>query len=76
MEKDYQKAIKIVNDIIVKDPKFYEAMLIKAQILHEGFSNTDSAKKHLEIIVEKAKPGKSIHTWASSLYDELSFKTE
>ena len=71
MNKDFQMAIKIVNEILEKDPTFHDALFVKAQILHEGFRNTDSAKKYLKRIVEQAKSGQKIHTWASSLYDQL-----
>ena len=61
----------MVNIILQKDPKFHEAMLVKAQILHEGFNNVDGAKKYLKIVIDQAEQGSTIHTWAFSFYEKL-----
>ncbi len=74
MNKDYSKAIGIVNDILLQDPDFYEAMLVKAQILSEGFNNTDSAKKYLQKVITNTQPDESIHVWSSTLYEQLETK--
>lgn len=71
MNKDYPEALKIVNNILLKDPKFYDALFVKAQILHDGFNNTDGAKKNLKTVIAQTETGQTIHTWASSLYDQL-----
>lgn len=73
MRKEYDQALKAVNNILNRDPEFSEALLIKAQILWEGFENSASAKGNLKKIIE-TKKGKDepIHRWASTLYDELT----
>jgi len=71
MNKEYSKAFEIVNSILLKDPEFHEALFVKAQILHEGFNNIDAAKKYLRIVIDKAEQGNTIHTWSSSLFDQL-----
>jgi uncharacterized protein len=76
MNKNYEKAIGIVNVILLQDPKFYEAMLVKAQILHEGFDNTDSAKKYLNKVITNTKPDDTIHVWSSTLYERYFKRTE
>ena len=73
MRKEYDQALKTVNNILNKDPEFSEALLIKAQILWEGFENSATAKANLKKItgikIDKDEP---IHRWASNLYDELT----
>ncbi|MCK5311632.1 MAG: hypothetical protein KAJ62_05955 [Desulfobacteraceae bacterium] len=74
--KDYIKAIAIVDKILQQDPRFYEAMLVKAEILHEGFIKTDSAKKYLREIMKNTLPDENIHIWASAFYEKLEKNTE
>ena len=76
MNKDFKTAIAIVNDILDKDPEFYEAMFVKAQILEQGFRRTMSAMKYIRKVLDSTTEGETLHTWASSLYDELSLKTD
>ena len=73
MRKEYDQALKGVNDILKRDPEFSEALFIKAQILWEGFENSAAAKGNLKKIIEiKIDKDESIHRWASALYDELN----
>ncbi len=72
MNKDYKKALDMVNDIIEKDPEFYEAMLVKAQILCDGYGNIDGAKKYLNRILENADESDSVHSWALSYLEQIS----
>ena len=44
MRKEYDQALKAVNDILKKDPDFSEALFYKAQILWEGYKNIAAAK--------------------------------
>ena len=72
--KDFPKALRIVNSILMKDPEFQNALFVKAQILHEGFNNTGGAKKYLKTIINSTEPSESINIWASSLYKQLCTK--
>ena len=73
MRKEYDQALKAVNDILNQDPDFLEALYYKARILWEGFGNTAAAKGYLkQIIATKKEEDKTIHRWASMLYDELT----
>ncbi len=73
MKKEYDQALKLVNEILKKDPDFSEALFLKAQILWEGFNNVAAAKGYLKQIIETKEDGdKTIHRWASTLYDELT----
>jgi hypothetical protein len=75
-KKNFKTALGIVNEILDKDPEFYEAIFVKAQILDQGFSRTISAEKYARKVLDNTPKGENIHTWASSLYDELSLKAE
>ena len=75
MNKKYSTAIKIVNKILLQDPDYYEALFVKAQILHEGFNNTDSAKKYLKRVISQTQSNETINNWASSFYDQLNQKS-
>jgi tetratricopeptide (TPR) repeat protein len=73
MRKEYDQALKAVNDVLKKDPDFSEALFYKAQILWEGFENAAAAKGYLKQIIATNKDGdKTIHRWASTLFDELT----
>jgi len=73
MRKEYDQAFKTVNNILNKDPEFSEALLIKAQILWEGFKNSAAAKGNLKKIIEiKKDKDEPFYRWASNLYDGLT----
>lgn len=72
MENDFKNAIDIANEILKRDSEFYEAMFVKAQILAEGFGNTESAKKYARKIMNNTKKGETIYNWAESLHRDLS----
>lgn len=76
MNKEFKAAIDMVNSILDKDPEFYEAMFVKAQILDEGFDKTASAIKYAQKVVENTQEGETLNTWAASLYKEISERGE
>ncbi len=76
MQKDFKKALNTVNEILEKDPDFYEAKFVKAQILEEGFGMIRKAKRHLSGIIRNTEKDETIHQWARSLYDELCLKAD
>ncbi len=43
----FEQALKVVNHVITKDPQFPEALVLKGQILWEGFQNAQTAKPYL-----------------------------
>jgi len=72
--KGYPKQALIhVNAILALEPDFPEALLIKAQILWEGFGNAGAAQAHLEKLMRVNRDKNDrYHRWARNLYDELS----
>jgi hypothetical protein len=72
MNKRFDKAFLLVEEILNKDPEYSEALLLKAQILWEGFEDADEAKGCLERIMVQEKTGNDpIYRWASTLYKEM-----
>ena len=70
MNKEFTKALDSVNNILEQDPEFYDAMLLKAQILIEGFDQPTDAKTYLRTIMMNTDKTESLYTWASSLHRE------
>jgi hypothetical protein len=73
MNKRFGQALLSVEEVIAKDPDYCEALLLKAQILWEGFEDAVEAKVCLEKImgseIDKNNP---IYRWASTLFEELT----
>ena len=46
--EDYPAALSFVNKVLEKDPDFADALLLKAQILWEGFGQSHAAIQFLE----------------------------
>jgi len=77
MRGEYGVALEIVNGILKVDPAYPEGLLLKAQTLWEGFGNATAARGYLRRLVEDTGSEQtSIHTWASTLYDELEGKED
>ncbi|MEE8398186.1 MAG: tetratricopeptide repeat protein [Desulfobacterales bacterium] len=71
MQKNFDEALDKINSILKRDPDFPDALLLKAQILWEGFGNVPGAMGYLRKIIREEDDQTSIYRWASSLYDEL-----
>lgn len=71
MDKKYDNALIIVEKILAQQSDFNEALLLKAQILSEGFRETQEAKKCLVKILQTEPKDTSLCRWAESLYKEL-----
>jgi len=71
--QEYGPALQKVNQILGKDPEFPEALMLKAQILYDGFGNPAGAKPYLKKIIEgKTDKDDKIYRWAVRLYNELT----
>jgi hypothetical protein len=72
-QKNYHKALVIVNGILKNAPDLPEALYLKAQILVQGYRKEDEAKILLErILIVLPKPGETYHRWARTLLDEIN----
>ena len=65
-QKDFQKALSQVNDVLAREPDFPEALFLKAQILCEGFGNVAAAQRHLEKVMQLTNEKEPLHQWLLS----------
>ncbi len=69
----HKQALNHVNTILAIEPDFPEALLLKAQILWEGFGNAGAAQAHLKKLMRvNPKKNDRYYRWARNFYDELS----
>lgn len=77
MRKEYDIALRKVNDVLKLDPDFPEALFLKAQIVWEGFGNSASAISNLEKIrTTVAERQSSIYRWSGTLLEEIKERAE
>jgi len=69
---DYTIAFNYINQVLQKDPDFPEALMLKAQILWEGFSRADAALLFLEKILTLDDCDKMLFNQARLLHNDLS----
>lgn len=70
--KDYQAALSFVNRVLEKDPDFADALLLKAQILWEGFGQSHAAIQFLEKALSLEEKNQMVQNQASLLQNELN----
>jgi tetratricopeptide (TPR) repeat protein len=71
MQNNFDQAFLKVEEALAKDPNFADALLLKAQILWEGFNEPIEAKRCLETIIKTTLKTNNHHLWASTLYAEI-----
>jgi len=71
-EKNFPEALRIVNNLLIKDPNWARALLLKAQILDEAYGNKEAAK-YIFTKIMQMKPDniEATHSAATYLYEEL-----
>ena len=73
MSQDYDRALTFVEEVLDKDPDYPEALFLKAQILWEGFKDSNGAKgclcQAIELVPNKHEP---IHRWAFQFLSEIN----
>lgn len=71
----FDGALLKIEEVLDKDPDFVEALLLKAQILWEGFEDSNAASKCLLKILAAEQDEKAVfHRWALNFFNELSEK--
>ncbi|MBW2182072.1 MAG: hypothetical protein JRG81_17135 [Deltaproteobacteria bacterium] len=71
MQNNFDLAFLKVEEVLAKDPKFPDALLLKTQILWEGFDDAIEAKRCLETIITTTPKTDKYHLWASTLYADI-----
>jgi tetratricopeptide (TPR) repeat protein len=71
----FDDALLKIEEVLEKDPDFVEALLLKAQILWEGFEDSNAARKCLLKILAAEPDEKAVfHRWALFFLDEVSIE--
>jgi hypothetical protein len=71
----FDDALLTIEEVLAKNPDFVEALLLKAQILWEGFEDGKAARGCLLRILAVEPDEKAVfHRWALNIYNELSQK--
>lgn len=76
MSKHHTEALMIVDNILTEQSDFNEALLLKAQILIEGFDDTIEAKKCLIRIFQTEPKHTQLFQWSETLYKGLVSQAE
>ena len=74
-QKDFDRALYLVNQVIDKAPDLPEALFLKAQILWEGFEN-QAAEGYLKKVLRLVKVGEPLHRWALSYHEQVIVELE
>jgi len=69
----FDDALIKIEEVLAKDPDFVEALLLKAQILWEGFEDGEAAGGCLLRILAVEPDEKAVfHRWALDFYEDLT----
>ena len=68
---DFKEALLIINEVIRQSPKYAEALLLKAQIVWEGYKNRELALRNLDRAMEYADEDDPVKRWATNYYHEV-----
>ena len=72
MNNRFNEALGLIDGVLARDPDFPDALFLKAQILWEGFKDSDGARQCLNLVI-KAVPDKTqpLHRWSLHLLAEI-----
>ena len=68
----FDPALQMANAVLHEAPDYPEAMLLKAQILWEGYGKADTAKGYLNRIRELTPEDDKFHRWATSYLETVN----
>ena len=69
--RDFQNALKTINLVVMIDPNYPEALLLKAQILWEGFENHRAAGPVIGQVLMSTRREDAIHQQALWLATDI-----
>jgi hypothetical protein len=69
-QKDFDRALYLVNQVIDKAPDLPEALFLKAQILWEGFGN-QAAEGYLKEVMGLVRNSEPLHRWALGYHEQI-----
>lgn len=69
----FEDALIKIEEVLARDPDFVEALLLKAQILWEGFEDCEAARGCLLKILAAEPDEKAVfHRWALNFYEDMT----
>jgi len=68
---DYKQALEYINTVLSRDPDYPEALLLKAEILWDGFQELEGAKRFLEKVLILDFEDRVVYNRAETFYDLL-----
>jgi tetratricopeptide (TPR) repeat protein len=76
MKGNHNEALSIIETVLAEQPDFNEALLLKAQILAEGFGDIQEAKKCLTKALQSEPKYTQLFQWCETLYRELTTQND
>jgi hypothetical protein len=77
MNQRYEEALRFVDGALERAPDFPDALLLKAQILWEGFQDCRAAKSCLRQVIQLLPtPDEPLHRWATHLLADINRSEE
>jgi tetratricopeptide (TPR) repeat protein len=76
MKGNHKEALTIIETVLAEQPDFNEALLLKAQILAEGFGDKQEAKKCLTKVFQTEPKHTQLFHWCETLYRELTTQND
>ena len=68
----FDEALAAINSTLSKQPDYPEALLLKAQILWQGFSDARAASACLKTVVQmESMQDENIRRWSQTLLEEI-----
>jgi tetratricopeptide (TPR) repeat protein len=67
----FEEALSIIDEVLIKDPEFPEALYLKATILWEGFRNRPESTTCLKKVLGLVKSHETLHRWALNYYQDV-----
>ena len=72
MNQRYQQALRFVDGALDQAPDFADALLLKAQILWEGFQDSPAAIRCIQEVLQLVPaPDEPLHRWATHLLADI-----
>lgn len=71
MNKNYNEALRIIDQVLEEQPDYNEALFLKARIMAEGFNDRYEARKLLIQGMKSEPQGTDVCGWSRQLYKDL-----
>ena len=72
MNKHYDEALRIIDQVLEEQPHYNEALFLNAQIKAEGYNDRHQAKRILIQIMKSEPRDTDLYRWSEQLFKELS----